>query len=209
MYINRADLLQVLNYSQVFDPSVISELNQKYNLISEDDAALILKSNRLCALYMIQGLYELLPIFSSSIGSVTVVKDFVAQNKVLPGLEGFIRFIFFELEKDGYFISQNRESRESLSFRVVKQLPSLDEVRTEIESLFKIVHPLSPAEIDYVSSTGTKLAPMLTGKESALPHLFPEDPSAVSAEAYYMTAKMCSRAHVMVNDYLAQFFKVR
>jgi polyketide synthase PksN len=66
---------------------------------------------------------------------------------------------------------------------------------------------MSPNETEYVSSTGSKLSQMLTGKESALAFLFPEDPSAVSAEAYYMDALVSQYAHRMVNTYLSKLLK--
>lgn len=142
------------------------------------------------------------------VGSEIFVSEFVKQNKILPGLEGFVRYMFFELENDGYFQVRSKQIKEALTFKLVKDLPSLDKVKEEIELVYKIVHPASPNEIGYISSTGTRLTAMLTGKESALPYLFPEDPSAISAEQYYMTSCQALSAHELLNGFMGEFLKV-
>lgn len=97
----RADLLASLNYDEVFDERNVTELSEQYNALTSDDVRFKEISNRLYALYMVKALENLLNVSKISVHETISVAQLMSTGKVLPGLEGFVRFMLLELEKDG------------------------------------------------------------------------------------------------------------
>jgi hypothetical protein len=78
-----------------------------------------------------------------------LMKDLVKDLKVLPTLEGSLRFLFLELEKDGYFIRDgiNKDHPDLVTFKLKTILPSGALLDGEISRLYPLAHELSPSEV--------------------------------------------------------------
>jgi acyl transferase domain-containing protein/NADPH:quinone reductase-like Zn-dependent oxidoreductase/acyl carrier protein len=186
----RADPLVCFNSEILFCPDYQTKVTAKYNELTRDDERYVDDLDLLCSLYMRKALLKL--GWEPELGCVYDYNILVKSLNILPSISGFFRYILIELTADGYFDIVNK-SRDEMTFMSRKKIEEMETIESEIERLRALLGP-EGMESEYVSSTGIHLAEILTGKESALPHLFPEDSSAVSAEAYYLQARMSKMA---------------
>jgi thioester reductase-like protein len=199
----RVDPEEIFEQSAL-ENTCIQPFMEKHNVVSDEDRIFTEKSDHLYSLYMLKAFHDL--GWSPNVGETYEVKKVTVNLKILASLEGFLRYMLMELSSVEGFFEVIDSSREQMSFRLIKPIPNSIAIIDEINLLYTELKPQS-TEIDYVSSTGRNLASFLTGKDSALPYLFPEDPSAVSAEAYYMDARVSKTAHALGHDYISILLK--
>jgi NADPH:quinone reductase-like Zn-dependent oxidoreductase/acyl carrier protein len=186
----RVDPLECFN-SEIFSPAYQAELTMKYNELSEVTERYVNDVDHLCSLYMQMALLKL--GWEPEVGRLYEYSPLVESLKIIPSISGLFRYFLIQLAADGFFETTDT-TRHQMTFRSLKALRKKEEIDTELENLRSRLSLLG-MESEFVGSTGDHLAEILTGKDSALHRLFPEDATRVSAESYYVQGRMCKVAN--------------
>jgi thioester reductase-like protein len=183
----RADPEKVFNQG-VFDVAYQTALTNKYCSLSQEESDFLVGSNKLYGLYMIKAFLEL--GLCPRVGQSYDFQETSITFGVKPTIKSFFKYMFDEMQNDGYFETLNDDIYNPV-YKCVKEFPLLSDIEKTIEKLYAEVTSFSPLEVELVSLVGKKMTSCLTGKESALPILFPEDPNVkADADAYYREARL-------------------
>jgi thioester reductase-like protein len=199
----RADVAQVLN-DGVFNDEFLAVMAKKCNVLSPEEDKFLANSNSMYGLYMIKALKEL--GFFPQKGQSYNLEDTANKFAIKPSLKLFFKYILDELVIDGYFETSLEDSK--IIYKCLKEFPSEAQVDAKIDRLYSDVISYSTSEVKLISNVANKLATCLTGKESVLPILFPEDPDInASAESYYRDARVCTIPNSAAADILQVFLQ--
>jgi acyl transferase domain-containing protein len=200
----RVDLVRVSNEEGLND-EFLALITKKFNVLSPEEGHFFATSNSLYGLYMIKALKDL--GFFPQKGQSYNVEDSANQFAIKPSLKLFFKYILDELVVDGYFETSHGNCDKTI-YKCSKEFPSEPEIDGTIERLYSNVISYSTPEVELISNIAKKLATCLTGKESVLPILFPENPNIkASAESYYRDARVSASGSSAATDIFQVFFK--
>lgn len=163
---------------------------QLINRLTDDEVQLYSDLNKLAELYMIKTIAEL-----SLNDNVCKLSDICKKGGVIPSLKNFLRYIFTELVKDGWFtqVDDNR-------FQKQKPPPPLPEILNQIQTLRS---SMTTKSIHWVDSVWVNLSQILTGQLDARKMLYPGDKKLGPAELFFkgsfITSKMAELSNVERN----------
>lgn len=195
---NRTDL-KILHGENLFGKDFANELTQCHKQ-TQDHIQMVANRKKLVFCYILKAFYEL--GWKPEINQKLNLKEFISHLNILPNQEKLIHRYLDILYEEGILSKK--------PWKVVQLPNELKKVEDDIAACVNFIrnHPQETGDAKVTIGCGERLATFLTGKESALSFLFPEDKTTeVCAETFYNESITVNAAHVALTSTLRKIME--
>lgn len=169
------------------------EFNDGWN---DAEERVVQLNDQLTYLYIVQAFYEL--GWTPEIGTRFTTQSFLSSLHITESHEKLVRHLLASIFVEERILRQTGPEE----WEVTSSPPTQKEISAEIGSIHCEIEIHKKKDFQMIAAIGEMFAKIVSGKESALGILFPEDPTKISADVFYTESNVSQVVNRMSGDIL-------